>query len=213
MSVHTLCYDHLFQPIGALNETRRSYFEERFKSWDHDQIPPFHYGTHYSTAAFTLNWLIRVVSWWLLHFDFLSCRRNSVLNSNSILSGTRMDSFSVSSYLYFMHICLAQTKSKAQASVAYWSALWNACQKVMGVSPFSHVGVFCPALTGSYPGFRMLLAQQEAMDHTAKFHPLHGCIFWNVVLSTWPTPQMLRSPCLVNTRIIWTECVICGPVK
>lgn len=52
----------LFQPIGALNPTRREFFQERYNSWEHDQIPPFHYGTHYSTAAFTLNWLIRVVS-------------------------------------------------------------------------------------------------------------------------------------------------------
>jgi hypothetical protein len=29
-------------------------------SWEHEQIPPFHYGTHYSTSAFTLNWLIRL---------------------------------------------------------------------------------------------------------------------------------------------------------
>ena len=40
---------------------RRAYFEERYNSWEHDSIPPFHYGTHYSTAAFVLNWLIRVV--------------------------------------------------------------------------------------------------------------------------------------------------------
>ncbi|KAK6172415.1 hypothetical protein SNE40_016068 [Patella caerulea] len=53
-------YRDLSKPIGALNETRKTYFEERYASWEHDQIPPFHYGTHYSTAAFTLNWLIRV---------------------------------------------------------------------------------------------------------------------------------------------------------
>ena len=52
----------LFQPIGALNPTRKAFFDERYETWEHDQIPPFHYGTHYSTAAFTLNWLIRVVS-------------------------------------------------------------------------------------------------------------------------------------------------------
>lgn len=49
------------QPIGALNPSRRAYFEERYQSWEHDSIAPFHYGTHYSTAAFVLNWLIRVV--------------------------------------------------------------------------------------------------------------------------------------------------------
>ncbi|XP_035827819.1 neurobeachin [Aplysia californica] len=53
-------YRDLSKPIGALNETRKAYFEERYNSWEHDQIPPFHYGTHYSTSAFTLNWLIRV---------------------------------------------------------------------------------------------------------------------------------------------------------
>jgi hypothetical protein len=65
-TIWTLCSEcnatvSFFQPIGALNPTRREFFEERYNSWEHDQIPPFHYGTHYSTAAFTLNWLIRVV--------------------------------------------------------------------------------------------------------------------------------------------------------
>ncbi|XP_011299743.1 neurobeachin isoform X2 [Fopius arisanus] len=53
-------YRDLSKPIGALNPSRRAYFEDRFQSWEHDSIPPFHYGTHYSTAAFVLNWLIRV---------------------------------------------------------------------------------------------------------------------------------------------------------
>ncbi|XP_072155979.1 neurobeachin isoform X4 [Bemisia tabaci] len=53
-------YRDLSKPIGALNPSRRAYFEERYSSWEHDTIPPFHYGTHYSTSAFTLNWLIRV---------------------------------------------------------------------------------------------------------------------------------------------------------
>jgi hypothetical protein len=50
------------QPIGALNPSRKMYFEERYSNWEHDSVPPFHYGTHYSTAAFTLNWLLRIVS-------------------------------------------------------------------------------------------------------------------------------------------------------
>ncbi|XP_043237730.1 neurobeachin-like isoform X3 [Amphibalanus amphitrite] len=53
-------YRDLSKPVGALNPTRKSFFEERYNSWEHDQIPPFHYGTHYSTAAFTLNWLLRL---------------------------------------------------------------------------------------------------------------------------------------------------------
>ena len=53
-------YRDLSKPIGALNPSRRQFFVERYQSWEHSNIPPFHYGTHYSTAAFTLNWLIRV---------------------------------------------------------------------------------------------------------------------------------------------------------
>ena len=49
----------LSKPIGALNPSRRAFFNERYSSWESDTIPPFHYGTHYSTAAFTLNWLVR----------------------------------------------------------------------------------------------------------------------------------------------------------
>ena len=50
------------QPVGALNPTRRAFFEERYATWEHSEIPPFHYGTHYSTAAFCLNWLVRLVT-------------------------------------------------------------------------------------------------------------------------------------------------------
>lgn len=53
-------YRDLSKPIGALNPSRRSYFEERYSTWEHESIPPFHYGTHYSTAAFVLNWLVRI---------------------------------------------------------------------------------------------------------------------------------------------------------
>ncbi|CAB3401729.1 unnamed protein product [Caenorhabditis bovis] len=50
----------LSKPIGALSESRRKFFNERYTSWSDDQIPAFHYGTHYSTPAFTLNWLMRI---------------------------------------------------------------------------------------------------------------------------------------------------------
>ncbi|XP_017773305.1 PREDICTED: neurobeachin isoform X3 [Nicrophorus vespilloides] len=52
-------YRDLSKPIGALNPSRRAYFEDRYNTWEHESIPPFHYGTHYSTASFVLNWLIR----------------------------------------------------------------------------------------------------------------------------------------------------------
>ena len=47
--------------MGALSESRRKFFAERYQQWEDETIPPFHYGTHYSTQAFTLNWLYRVV--------------------------------------------------------------------------------------------------------------------------------------------------------
>ncbi|CAF0746128.1 unnamed protein product [Didymodactylos carnosus] len=53
-------YRDLSKPIGALNPTRKAFFVDRYHKWNNDSIPPFHYGTHYSTAAFTLNWLIRL---------------------------------------------------------------------------------------------------------------------------------------------------------
>ncbi|CAG4994377.1 unnamed protein product [Parnassius apollo] len=53
-------YRDLSKPIGALNPSRRAYFEERYNTWEHESTPPFHYGTHYSTGAFVLNWLVRI---------------------------------------------------------------------------------------------------------------------------------------------------------
>lgn len=49
------------QPMGALNPARLVQFEERYSSFEDDTMPPFHYGTHYSTMAFVLHWLVRVV--------------------------------------------------------------------------------------------------------------------------------------------------------
>lgn len=50
------------QPIGALNPKRAAFFSERHDSWEDDQVPKFHYGTHFSTSSFTLMWLLRIVS-------------------------------------------------------------------------------------------------------------------------------------------------------
>lgn len=53
-------YRDLSKPIGAINSSRRSFYQDRYNNWDVPGIPPFHYGTHYSTAAFVLNWLVRI---------------------------------------------------------------------------------------------------------------------------------------------------------
>ncbi|XP_072547621.1 neurobeachin isoform X1 [Salminus brasiliensis] len=49
----------LSKPIGALNPKRAVFYAERYESWD-EETPPCHYTTHYSTAASTLHWLVRI---------------------------------------------------------------------------------------------------------------------------------------------------------
>ncbi|EFA78057.1 BEACH domain-containing protein [Heterostelium album PN500] len=60
-------YRDLSKPMGALDEQRAEKFRERFENWDdqelneHNQrVPKFHYGTHYSSAAIVLYYLIRL---------------------------------------------------------------------------------------------------------------------------------------------------------
>jgi hypothetical protein len=52
----------LSKPVGALNEQRLSDFQERFESFVDPSIPPFMYGSHYSTSAgVVLHYLVRLV--------------------------------------------------------------------------------------------------------------------------------------------------------
>lgn len=53
-------YRDLSKPIGALDPARKAFFDERYTEWDDEAQPAFHFGTHYSTSAFVLNYLIRV---------------------------------------------------------------------------------------------------------------------------------------------------------
>eukprot|EP01132_Coremiostelium_polycephalum_P005552 gene5552-6914_t len=60
-------YRDLSKPMGALDETRAQKFIERFENWDDQEpnehghkVPKFHYGTHYSSAAIVLYYLIRL---------------------------------------------------------------------------------------------------------------------------------------------------------
>uniref|UniRef100_A0A8C5P734 LPS responsive beige-like anchor protein n=1 Tax=Leptobrachium leishanense TaxID=445787 RepID=A0A8C5P734_9ANUR len=50
----------LSKPVGALNPKRAAFFAERFETWEDDNVPKFHYGTHYSTSSFVLSWLLRM---------------------------------------------------------------------------------------------------------------------------------------------------------
>ena len=56
-------FRNLAEPIGALHEPRLKQFIERYQllAEDPDGVtPPFHYGSHYSSAAIVLFFLIRL---------------------------------------------------------------------------------------------------------------------------------------------------------
>ena len=49
----------LTKPIGAQDNRRAEAFRAKYEKWESDSVPPFHYGTHYSTPGFVLNWMVR----------------------------------------------------------------------------------------------------------------------------------------------------------
>jgi hypothetical protein len=58
-------YRDLTKPMGAIGEQRAKQFKERFDAlastcFTEDDPPPFHYGTHYSCAAYVLYYLMRL---------------------------------------------------------------------------------------------------------------------------------------------------------
>jgi hypothetical protein len=53
-------YRDLSHPIGAQTEEKRQKLRERFDNFVDDTIPQFHYGTHYSTSAYVMWYLIRM---------------------------------------------------------------------------------------------------------------------------------------------------------
>ena len=96
--------------------------------------------------------------------------------------------------------------------VAQWLARRIVGRKAWGSNPIRVMWDFS-ALAGSYPELGVLWAQWEGWNHTAELHPLHGCVFEGVALIIWPTLQVPQFPGLVNTGIIVTVSVVCGPVK
>ncbi|ORX55869.1 beach-domain-containing protein [Piromyces finnis] len=70
-------YRDLSKPIGALNEARLEHFKERYYSFEEmgmemDDIKPFFYGTHYSSAANVLFYMIRMEPFTTLHIALQS---------------------------------------------------------------------------------------------------------------------------------------------
>ncbi|KAG0198496.1 hypothetical protein BGX28_008050 [Mortierella sp. GBA30] len=52
----------LSRPMGAQSPDREKDFNDRYHTWDggDDRTPPFHYGTHYSSAMIVCSYLIRL---------------------------------------------------------------------------------------------------------------------------------------------------------
>lgn len=50
------------KPMGAQSIDRLEQFQKRFKEWDdpHGETPPYHYGTHYSSAMIVCSYLVRM---------------------------------------------------------------------------------------------------------------------------------------------------------
>mmetsp|Transcript_12674 Transcript_12674/g.20670 ORF Transcript_12674/g.20670 Transcript_12674/m.20670 type:complete len:954 (+) Transcript_12674:301-3162(+) len=53
-------YRDFSKPMGGQTEGRAIKFQERFAAWEDGEVPKFHYGTHYSSPAIVLYFLIRL---------------------------------------------------------------------------------------------------------------------------------------------------------
>ncbi|KDO24135.1 hypothetical protein SPRG_22262 [Saprolegnia parasitica CBS 223.65] len=53
-------FRNLSRPIGVQNDASLAFFTERYNEDDMPQLPPFHYGTHYSCSAFVIGFLLRL---------------------------------------------------------------------------------------------------------------------------------------------------------
>jgi Beige/BEACH domain/PH domain associated with Beige/BEACH len=49
----------LSKPVGALNPVRLAEIKERYDSFDSDIMPPFMYGSHYSSAGVVIHYMMR----------------------------------------------------------------------------------------------------------------------------------------------------------
>ena len=68
-------YRNLSKPVGALNPSRLKDFIERFMSFGDGEIPPFMYGSHYSTmVGVVLHFLVRLQPFASLHQEIQNGR-------------------------------------------------------------------------------------------------------------------------------------------
>ena len=63
LDLHSACvYRDLSKPMGAQTADRLAQFEKRFAEWEDPsgETPPYHYGTHYSSAMIVASYLVRM---------------------------------------------------------------------------------------------------------------------------------------------------------
>ncbi|KAJ5068499.1 beige/beach-related [Anaeramoeba ignava] len=65
-------YRDLSFPVGALIESRRKFLKQKYNSFigTDNEIPPFHYGCHYSNAGIVLYYLIRMEPFTTMYLQF-----------------------------------------------------------------------------------------------------------------------------------------------
>uniref|UniRef100_A0A671L676 Neurobeachin-like n=1 Tax=Sinocyclocheilus anshuiensis TaxID=1608454 RepID=A0A671L676_9TELE len=83
VSIESFGWTYWLPPIGALNPKRAVFYADRYESWD-EETPPCHYTTHYSTAASTLHWLVRIEPFTTF---FLNANGNKFDHPNRTFSG------------------------------------------------------------------------------------------------------------------------------
>ena len=70
-------FRNLSKPMGALNAERLEKFRQRADSLEDDSVPWFLFGTHYSTKAATLHYLVRLEPFTSMHVSMQSGKFDS----------------------------------------------------------------------------------------------------------------------------------------
>ena len=57
-----LTFRDFSKPMGAQSEERLAQFQKRYREWEDPtgETPPYHYGSHYSSAMIVASYLIRL---------------------------------------------------------------------------------------------------------------------------------------------------------
>ncbi len=125
-------FRNLSLPIGALNAERLADCLERFESFYDQAIPPFMYGSHYSTSAgVVLHFLVRLHPFAALHrqlqnghFDVADRLFSSVARTWEMVSTLLLLLTSFTSFSFFKTLFLSQCIGSSAAEVKELTPEW-----------------------------------------------------------------------------------------